>query len=196
MDPVRVGAHGHYDALGVLPTASPRQVELAFRGWSERRRVGAVAPGAFRRAEAAYHILSCPAARERHDRQLGLMPHPAWAAAGATQVRTCVRAAVRELGEGRPVRARRLLDRALALAPEDPQARSYLALALARTGGSLHDAARHGRFALERRPREAAFFFNLAEVYAAAGLRAQAYAQRLRGWHAVGTALFGRSDAM
>jgi Flp pilus assembly protein TadD len=62
-----------------------------------------------------------------------------------------------------------LLDRAVAAAPDDPLARSYLAVALARSGGGFHEAARHGRFAVDRRPREAAFLFNLAEVYAMAG---------------------------
>ena len=46
------------------------------------------------------------------------------------------------------------------------------------------------RYALARRPREAAFLFNLAEVYAAAGLRARACAFRARGWHAVAASLF------
>jgi Flp pilus assembly protein TadD len=192
VDPMKERAPGHYAALGVPPAATQRQIELAFRGWTDRRRTGAASVDAYRRAESAYHVLCAPGSRARHDRQLGLVSHPAWAAGSELAVRSCIRRALRDLGEGRAGQARRLLDRAVALAPEDPDARSYLALALARTGGCLHDAARHGRYAIERRPREPAFFFNLAEVYAAAGLRARAYAYRVRGWRAIAVALFAR----
>jgi curved DNA-binding protein CbpA len=185
-------ASGHYAALGVLPEASQRQIEVTFRGWEERCRAGEETIDAFRRAESAYHVLSAPDSRARHDRQLGLVGHPAWAAGRRRAVQDCIRRALLELGQGRPGRARLLLDRAVSLAPNDPQARSYLALALARTGGCLHDAARHGRYACSRRPREAAFFFNIAEVYAAAGLRARSYASRVRGWQALAVALFKR----
>jgi Flp pilus assembly protein TadD len=187
---------GHYGTLGVAPAASQRQIEVAFRGWTERRRAGAESERAFQRAESAYRVLCCPDSRARHDRQLGLVRHPAWATGRAPAVRDWVRLALRELGQGRPDRARRLLDRAVSLAPEDPRARSYLALALARTGGCLHDAERHGRYALERRPREAAYCFNLAEVYAAAGLRARACAVRLRGWQALAISMLGRKPEM
>ncbi len=193
MKPIKVRASGHYGALGVSPTVSQRQIELAFRGWTERWRTGATSLAAYHRAESAYHVLATPASRARHDRQLGLVTHPAWVAGRSLAVRACVKRALRELGKGRAVQARELLDRAVSLAPRDPHARSYLALVLARTGGSLHDAARHGRYAIERQPREAAFFFNLAEVYTAAGLRARAYAFRVRGWHAVAISLFWRN---
>jgi len=185
MDPAKGGESGHYGALGVSTAASQRQIELAFGGWKDRRRSGAESVESYRRAESAYHVLSVPESRARHDRQLGLVTHPAWAAGRGLAARECTRRALRELGRGHAGQARRLLDRAVALAPEDPHARSYLALALARTGGCLHEAARHARYALSRRPREAAFFFNLAEVYAAAGLRARACAFRARGWHAI-----------
>lgn len=185
MKETKEGASGHYGALGVPPTVSQRQIELAFRGWRERHHTGAASAAAFHRAESAYHVLSTPDSRARHDRQLGLVPHPAWAARRGFDVRVCIDRALRELGQGRAVQARQLLDRAVSLAPHDPHARSYLALVLARTGGSLHDAERHGRFAIERQPREAAFFFNLAEVYAAAGLRTRACGFRVRGWHAI-----------
>lgn len=192
MDPSKARASGHYGELGVLPAASQRQIELAFRDWTDRRRAGAETIDAYRRAERAYHVLAAPDSRARHDRQLGLVPHPAWAAGRASAVRACISRAQSELGQGRAGRARQLLARAVFLAPEDPHARSYLALVLARTGGCLHDADRHGRYALSRRPREAAFFFNLAEVYAAAGLRARAYAFRVRGWYAIVFSLFRR----
>jgi Flp pilus assembly protein TadD len=192
MDPTKKGAPGLYGALGVSPAASQRQIEQAFRSWTDRRRAGAESADSYLRAESAYHLLSVPAARLRHDRQLGLVTHPAWAAERNPAARACVRRALLELGQGRAGRARQHLDRAFSLAPEDPHARSYLALALARTGGSLHDAERHGRYALSRRPREAAFFFNLAEVYAAAGLRARAYTSRARGWKALAVSLFRR----
>ena len=190
MDPIKRNGSGHYGALGVAPTASQREIELTFHGWKDRYVAGAADSAAFLRAESAYHVLSAPEARARHDRQLGMVAHPAWTAGRESTVRECTRRALRELGQGRPGQARRLLERAVELAPEDPRARSYLAVALARTGGCLHDAARHGRLALSRRPREAAFLFNLAEVYTAAGQRARAFAFRARGWQAVAIALF------
>ena len=192
MAPMNQSSPGHYGALGVPPMSSQRQIEVAFRGWTERRRAGVQGDDAYRRAEIAYHVLSDPDARARHDRQVGLVQHPAWAAGRAPVVQACIRGALRDLGRGRADRARRLLDRAVALAPEDPHARSYLALAITRTGGCLHDAQRHGSYALERRPREAAFFFNIAEVYAAAGLSAKACAARVRGWHALAASMFRR----
>jgi Flp pilus assembly protein TadD len=185
MDPTNGGESGHYGALGVSTKASQRQIEVTFRRWKDRHRAGAENIDAYRRAESAYHVLCVPESRARHDRQLGLVAHPAWAAGRDRAVRECTRRALRELGQGHAGQARKLLDRAVSLAPEDPHARSYLALALARSGGCLHEAARHARYALSRRPREAAFFFNLAEVYATAGLRARACALRARGWHAI-----------
>lgn len=178
------------------PGATQRQIELAFRRWGELMTAGTASPGAYRLAEAAYHVLSVPESRARHDRQLGLEAHPAWCAAGDRAAGNCVRRALQELGSGRAGRARLLLDRAVSRTPHDPQARSYFALALARTGGDLHEAARHARYAVERRPGEAAFFFNLAEVYAAAGLRGQAFAARTRGWRAVVSTLLGREHGM
>lgn len=187
---------GHYGALGVPPAASQRQIEQAFRGWAEQRGAGDADGEDYRRAEIAYHVLSVPENRARHDRQLGLVLHPAWARGRDHAAEVCTRRALREFGRGRDARARDLLVRAVSLAPEDPRARSYLALALARTGGCLHDADRHGRYAIGRRPREAVFFFNLAEVYTAAGLRARAVALRMRGWHALARSLFGRQRPM
>lgn len=196
MESTRSRASGHYGTLGVPPDASQRQIERAFRGWEDRRRQGAVSVDDYRRAESAYQILSVPDSRMRHDRQLGLVDHPAWATGRAVVARKCLRHALRELDQGRPGRAVPLLERAVSLCPEDPQARSYLALAIARTGGCLHDADRHGRFAVERRPREAAFLFNLAEVYGAAGLRARAWVLRARAWRAVAASLMGRARGM
>jgi Flp pilus assembly protein TadD len=192
MEPTRGRAGGHYGVLGVPPGASQRQIEVAYRGWADRRRAGTADIEAYRRAESAYHVLCVPETRARHDRQLGLVAHPAWAAGREQAVRACICRALRDLGRGRAADARQLLERAVAIAPDDACARSYLALALARSGGCLHAAASHGRYAIERRPREAAFFFNLAEVYAAAGLRAGACAFRVRGWHALARSFFRR----
>jgi len=192
MTPANQGGQGHYAALGVTPAASQRQIERAFCDWSARFRSGGESPAAYRRAEEAYRLLADPEARGRHDRQLGLVAHPAWTSGNRMHVRSCIGRAVRELESGHAPQARRLLDRAVALAPEDPHARSYLALVLARTGGCLHEAARHGRHAVERRPQEAAFWFNLAEVYGTAGLRSRAWACRVRAWHAVVAILRGR----
>lgn len=185
-------APGHYGVLGVSPAASQRQIEQAFRGWMDRRRAGAESVESYREAETAYHVLCVPGTRARHDRQLGLVGHPAWSAGCDPLARSCLRRAVRELRLGQAGRARQLLERAVALAPENPHARSYLALALVRTGGCLHDAARHGSYALERCPREAAFRFNLAEVHAAAGLRARARGARARGWQSIVASLLRR----
>lgn len=192
MGPIQKGAPGHYGALGVTTAASQRQIELAFRDWTDRRRAGVETPESYLRAETAYHHLSVPDARARHDRQLGLVTHPAWAAGRDLVARACLRRALLELGRGRAGSARRLLGRAVVLAPENPHARSYLALALVRTGGSLHEADRHARYALSRRPREAAFLFNLAEVHRAAGLRARAHESAARGWRALVVSLFRR----
>jgi hypothetical protein len=183
-------APGHYGALGVQPSASPRLIEQAFLAWGDRLARGLESLAAYRRAESAYHVLATPDSRARHDRQLGLLTHPAWAGGRDRAARDCIRQGLRELGRGSAGRARPLLERAVSLDPRDPQARSYLALALARTGGSLHEAARLGRLAIERRPREAAFYFNLAEVYSTAGLRTRAFAIRARGWHALAVAVF------
>jgi predicted Zn-dependent protease len=193
MDSEPLSAPGHYGALGVEPSATQRQIELAFHAWGGRLACGAVSAAAYQRAESAYHVLATPGSRARHDRQLGLLPHPAWGGGRDRAARARVRLALRELGRGEVDLARRLLDRAVSLSPENPHARSYLGLALARTGGSLHEAARHGRYAIEQRPREAAFYFNLAEVYGTAGLRARALATRARGWQALGGALFRRN---
>jgi Flp pilus assembly protein TadD len=190
MDSQTMRAPGHYGALGIQPSASTRQIELAFHAWGCRLARGAESLAAYRRAESAYHVLATPDSRARHDRQLGLVPHPAWAKERDRAAQACLRTALRELGGGSADRARRLLERAVSLAPEDPSARSYLGLALARTGGSLHEAARHGRCAIEQRPREAAYYFNLAEVYTAAGLRSRALATRARGWQVLATTLF------
>jgi len=192
MKPLTEGSAGHYGALGVEPTVTQRQIEMAFRDWRDLHRAGAASDEAYRRAESAYHVLAAPEARARHDRQLGLVPHPAWAVGSELAVRACISRALRELRQGHARRARQLLDNAVSRAPKDPHARSYLALVLARTGGCLHDAERHGRYAIGCRPREAAFFFNLAEVYAAAGLRARSYAFRVRGWQALAISLIGR----
>lgn len=177
-------AGGHYAALGVPAQATQRVIELAFAGWRERLSAGRVAQESFCRAESAYQILAAPAARARHDQQLGLCPHPAWSAAGKRSARSLCRRGVWHLSHGRPAAARPLLQRAAALAPGDPLARSYLGVALVRTRANLHEAARHGEYAVERRPREAAFLFNLAEVYAAAGLRGRAVRTRALAWRA------------
>lgn len=182
---------GLYGALGVPPTATARQIELAFRGWGERLGRGRESLAAYRRAESAYYVLSAAEARARHDRQLGLVRHPAFGETGASSAGALTRRALRELARGHAGPARVLLDRAVSRSPADPLARSYLAVALARSGGDLHEAARHGRFALEKRPGNAAFLFNLAEVYGVAGFRARALATRARGWQALAASLLG-----
>lgn len=189
MDARQPGAPGHYGALGVAPTATPRQVEQAYRRWGERLASGEEDLDAYRRAESAYHVLAVPDSRVRHDRQLGLLEHPAWRSQQDRLSQAWVRAALQELERGGVARALELLRRATSRVPNDPQARSYLALALVRAGGSLHEAAAHGRYATERQPEEPAFHFNLAEVYAAAGLRSRALGARARGWQAVLAAL-------
>lgn len=185
------GEPGLYGALGVSPSSTTRQIELAFRGWGERLDSGRESLAAYRRAESAYYVLSVAAARARHDRQLGLVGHPAFREGGERSAGALTRRALRELAQGHAARARVLLDRAVSRSPADPLARSYLAVALARSGGDLHEAARHGRFALERRPGDAAFLFNLAEVYGVAGFRGRALATRARGWQAVAASLLG-----
>lgn len=187
--PVQEWSVGHYASLGVPVGASARSIERAFLHWRERRAAGAVADDDFLRAESAYIVLTNPALRARHDTQLGLRLHPAWALERASTARRISRFALQHLARGRPREARVLLARAVALAPDLPLARSYLGLAMAHTGGSLHEAARHGEYAVDRHPEEPAFLFNLAEVYAAAGLRGRSLRVRLRAWVAVGIRL-------
>ena len=182
-------AVGHYAALGVTPEATQRAIELAFAEWRERLNAGHVAPESFRRAENAYQVLAAPASRAHHDRQLGLCPHPAWAATEKQSARSLCSRGVWHLSQGRPTAARPLLERAAALSPCDPLIRSYLGLALARTRTSLHEAARHGEYAVGRRPGVAAFLFNLAEVYAAAGLRGRAVRTRALAWRSAAVQL-------
>lgn len=195
MEPREGGAGGHYAALGVPCGATQRVIEIAFARWRERRSAGRGEPEAFRRAETAYHILSAPQSRASHDRQLGLNPHPAWAVTGRRSARSLSRRGVWHLSRGRPEAARPLLERAAALAPADPLTRSYLGLALARNGANLHEAARHGEYAVECRPREPAFLFNLAEVYFTAGLRTRAVRTRALAWRAAAIQLLTRSSS-
>lgn len=189
MDASHDPSPGHYGALGVRPSASPRQIEQAFLAWGDRLARGEESVASYRRAECAYHALASPDSRARHDRQIGLVAHPAWSAGRDRAARDSVRHGLREIGRGEPARALPALRRAVSLDPLDPQARSYLALALARSGGNLHEAAGHGRLAVERRPREAVFHFNLAEVYSVAGLKSRALATRARGWKALAIAM-------
>lgn len=195
MEARQLPSTGHYGALGVRVGASPREIEVAFLGWAERRDSGEVDLEAYRRAESAYHLLADPGVRARHDRQLGLCPHPAWSAGVERAVRADLLRAVRLLARGRNVEARVILERAVSLRAGSAAARSYLAQALVRTGASVHDALRHARFAVERRPADPAFLFNLAEVYAAAGLRTRSLGALVRAWRAVVFALLcGRSS--
>jgi tetratricopeptide (TPR) repeat protein len=180
---------GHYAALGVPAGATQRAIEQAFAVWRERLSAGRVEPESFRRAESAYQVLASPASRAGHDRQLGLCRHPAWAAADKRRARFICRRGVWHLSQGRPAAARPFLERACALSPGDPLVRSYLGLALARCGTDLHEAARHGEYAVERRPGEAGFLFNLAEVYVAAGLRGRAVRMRALAWRAIAVRL-------
>lgn len=183
------GPGGHYGALGVPAGASQRTIELAFARWRQRLEAGRAEAGSFRRAEEAYHVLSAPASRARHDRQLGLNPHPAWAADRKRDARALCRRGVHHLSQGNHAAARPFLERAALLSPGDPLARSYLGLAMARARDDLHEAARHGEFAVERRPAEPAFLFNLQEIYAAAGLTGRALRTRALAWRAAAAAL-------
>jgi Flp pilus assembly protein TadD len=171
-----------YAALGVCASAPQKEVETAFHRWGERRRAGEVCEEAFLRAESAYQVLADRGRRARYDRQSGRVPHPAWRRAERATARSLLRDGVRHLGAGRGAAALRLLERAAALAPEDPGCRSYLGLALSRSGGSLHEAARHAAYAVSACPREPAYLANLAAVYGAAGLRGRALRLRLRSW--------------
>ncbi|HEY6001098.1 MAG TPA: hypothetical protein VI078_17575 [bacterium] len=187
-------AGGHYRALGVPAGATQLAIEKAFAGWRRRRDGGLADADAFRHAEDAYHVLSEPSLRARHDRQLGLHAHPAWTGAGGREAAALCRRGVWHLSRGRPETARRLLERAASIAPTDPLARSYLGLALARTRADLHEAARHGEFAVERRPGEPAFLFNLYEVYSAAGLTGRALRARVLAWRAAAASLIRGRD--
>lgn len=172
----------HYETLGIPPEAPGRAIEEAFWRWREEFRRAAVGEAAFRGAESAYRALSDPGQRARHDRRIGLVPHPAWSEPAAASARGRQEAALRALARGRLPTARRLLAEAARSRPGDPAARSYLALALARSRTSLHEAARHGEYAVRGCPGEPAFRFNLAAVYAEAGLSSRAAGLRAIAW--------------
>jgi curved DNA-binding protein CbpA len=172
----------HYETLGVPPEAGARAIEEAFLRWGEQFRQSVVGEGAFRAAETAYRTLADPGQRALHDRRLGRVLHPAWGEPAAGPARRWHEAALRALARGRLPAARRLLAQAVRARPHDPAPRSYLALALARSGAALHEAARHGEYAVRQCPGEPAFRFNLAAVYDAADLRTRAAGVRAAGW--------------
>lgn len=192
MGTARTSAGGCYRALGVRPDAGQREIESAFLAWRTARAAGAGDADGYRRAEFAYHLLSEPLARARHDRQLGLRQHPAWTAECAGAVRGALRRAVQDLACGRALTARRRLETAVRLAPEDPDALSYLALATARTGGELHRGLRQAERAVGLRPGDPALLFNLAVVCAAAGLTSRSLAAWAAAWRSVFSVLVPR----
>ena len=189
VETARKTACGCYRDLGVRPDAGPREIETSFLAWRDARAAGACAADDYLRAEHAYHLLSEPRARARHDRQLGLIRHPAWAAETAADVHETLRRALHDLARGRATRARRRLESAVRLAPDDPDALSYLALAAARTGGELHAGLRGAQRAAALRPGDPGLLFNLATVCDAAGLQRRSLEARARGWMAVVAAL-------
>lgn len=187
-------AGGCYRDLGVGAEAGPREIEAAFVAWRAARDAGACAADAYQRAERAYHLLLSPPARARHDRQLGLVPHPAWAGGRAGAVRVALRRALHELARGRAAGARRLLEAASRSAPDDPDALSYLAVACARSGGDLYACLRRAERAAALRPGDPALLFNLAAVCASAGLRRRSLAAAAAGWRRLAASLLRRPE--
>ena len=183
-----VGVHrggDGYASLGVAVDARQRDVERAFARWRERFRQGTAGADAYARAELAYHLLADPAARARHDRRIGVAPHPAWRGGDAERAAALWRRGMRCRARGRPERACALLREAVRLDPGEPRYRSWLGLELARTAAGLAEGLRHAGLALERRPGDPALLFNLAAVCAAAGLGLRAGRLRARGWRAI-----------
>jgi len=81
---------------------------------------------------------------------------------------------------GRNRRAVAFLRRAVALDPGSAACRSLLGLLVARTGGSLREAAGHCRGAYERSPHQKEVVINYAAICEMTGLRKRAAGLRER----------------
>ena len=170
----------YYDDLGIPSSASRKAIEMAFWRWQERSSAGGRSVEARRRAEEAYLTLAEPARRRNYDRLLGLESHPAWTPVSSRRAGALLRRAMAMAKRGRNRRAVALLRRAVSLDPGSAACRSLLGLLVARTGGSLCEAAGHCRGAYEKAPHEKAVVVNYAAICEMTGLRKRAAGLRRR----------------
>jgi hypothetical protein len=180
---VRLLRRTYYEDLGVPSGASRKAIEMAFWRWQGRGPAGGLSAGARRRAEEAYMTLADPGKRRDYDRLLGLGSHPAWTPSSSHRAGALLQRATAMAKRGRNRRAVFLLRRAVALDPGNAACRSLLGLLVARTGGSLCEAAGHCRGAYERSPREKAVVVNYAVVCEMTGLPRRAAGLRRRARH-------------
>lgn len=173
-----------YADLGVPRSASQKEIETALWLWRERWRRGDALEERLRKAEQAYLTLSDPCRRRAYDRLLGVSRHPAWkeerprrTVAARKVFRRCQALMRRGDDEG----ALRMARRAAALDPGCALYWSALGLLVARSGGCLREAVRHGQRGYELEPAERRIALNLAAIYEKAGLRKRAL--RLRRDH-------------
>ena len=170
----------YYDDLGIPSSASRKAIEMAY--WRRQGRSPAVgwSAEARRRAEEAYLTLADPEKRRGYDRLLGLGSHPAWTPASSRRAGSFLQRAEAMAKRGRNRRALSLLRRAVALDPGNTACRSLLGLLVARTGGSLREAAVHCRGAYERAPHEKEVVVNYAAICEMTGLHKRAAGLRQR----------------
>jgi curved DNA-binding protein CbpA len=173
----------YYDDLGIPSSASRKAIEMAY--WRQQGKAPAVGRSAesCRRAEEAYLTLADPEKRRSYDRLLGLGSHPAWTPSSSRRAASLLRAAAAMAKRGRNRKALPLARRAVALDPGNAACRSFLGLLVARTGGSLREAAGHCRGAYERSPHEKEIVVNYAAICEMTGLhkRAAGLRQRAKG---------------
>jgi Flp pilus assembly protein TadD len=170
----------YYEDLGIPSRASRKAIEMAFWRWQGRRLAGQPEADARRRAEEAYMTLADPEKRRDYDRLLGLESHPAWTPSSPHRARASFERAEEMIKRGRNRRAVALLRRAVALDPGSATYRSHLGLLVARTGGSLREAAAHCRRAYEESPHERAIALNFAMICEMNGLHRRASGLRRR----------------
>ncbi len=164
----------YYEDLGIHASAGRKAIETAF--WTAGQR----SDEARGRAEEAYMTLADPGKRRDYDRLLGLGSHPAWTPASPRRARAFFERAVAMGKRGRNRRAAALLRRAVALDPGSAACRSLLGLLVARTGGSLREAAAHCRGAYEKSPHEKEVVINYALICEMTGLHRRAAGLRRR----------------
>ena len=173
----------YYEDLGIPANASRKAIEMAFWRWQGRSPAGGWSAEERRRAEEAYLTLTDPGRRRDYDRLLGLGSHPAWTPAYSRRARAFFQRAVAMAKRGRNRRAVALLRRAVVLDPGSAACRSLLGLLVARTGGSLREAAGHCRGAYEESPCEKAVVINYAVICEMTGLHTRAAGLRRRAKH-------------
>jgi tetratricopeptide (TPR) repeat protein len=173
-----------YADLGVSRSASQKEIETALWRWREKWRRGEALEENLRKAEQAYLTLSDSHRRRAYDRLLGINRHPAWVEERprrSVTARKVFRRCRALMKRGDDQGALTLARRAAALDPGCALYWSALGLLVARSGGCLREAVRHGQRGYELEPAERRVALSLAAIYEKAGLRKRAL--RLRRDH-------------